>query len=138
MWPRTSKGAKKHMQRKRTLEIKVALDCIRRLPEIDSKVTTEIKILEFGSGNGFQAIDVLTHPDYRGQGIYKAIMKEVIAEAGNNGAYFGFSFPTKTAHSIVTNLLLWLLDIPDKILPLARIFYISMTHTMKEICIYML
>lgn len=54
MWPRTRNGEKKHKQRKRALEIELILNSIRRLPEMDSKVTAENKVLEIGTGDGFQ------------------------------------------------------------------------------------
>lgn len=62
---------------------------------------------------GFQAINALTHPDYRGQGIYKKVMKEVIAEASNDGASFGFTFPNDNSYPIAVKKLNWI-DIAPK------------------------
>jgi SAM-dependent methyltransferase len=46
-------GEKKRRQQRRSLAIELIIDSIRHLPEVGQKVA-ETKILEFGSGDGFQ------------------------------------------------------------------------------------
>ena len=55
MWPRTETGEKKHRKRKRELEISLILETLPDfLKERSSDRRDEIKILEFGTGDGFQ------------------------------------------------------------------------------------
>ena len=55
MWPRTETGEKKHRKRKRELEISLILKTLSDfLKERSSDRQGEIKILEFGTGDGFQ------------------------------------------------------------------------------------
>lgn len=56
---------------------------------------------------GFQAIDAMTHPEYRRQGIYVALARNTQAEATKEGIYIGYTFPNKTSRLIEITKLGW-------------------------------
>ena len=47
---------------------------------------------------GFQSIDSLTHPSYRGKGVYLGLNKEVFTAASAQGAHIGYGFPNENAY----------------------------------------
>ncbi len=48
---------------------------------------------------GCQAVDLVVHPRYRGQGIFLSIGKFLLNEAGKQGISVAYGFPNKPAHS---------------------------------------
>jgi len=56
---------------------------------------------------GFQSIDTLTHPDYRGQGIYTTLAQQAYAEAASEGMHVGYRFPNRNSHPIAVKKLDW-------------------------------
>lgn len=48
---------------------------------------------------GCQAVDLIVHPKFRGQGIFLAIGKFLMNEAGKQGIDIAYGFPNKPAHS---------------------------------------
>jgi GNAT superfamily N-acetyltransferase len=48
---------------------------------------------------GCQAVDLIVHPKFRGQGIFLAIGKLLVNEAGKRGISIAYGFPNKPAHS---------------------------------------
>jgi GNAT superfamily N-acetyltransferase len=48
---------------------------------------------------GCQAVDLIVHPKFRGQGIFLAIGKFLMNEAGKQGISLAYGFPNKPAHS---------------------------------------
>jgi GNAT superfamily N-acetyltransferase len=57
--------------------------------------------VKIGSENikGCQAVDLVVHPKFRGQGIFLAIGKFLMNEAGKQGISIAYGFPNKLAHS---------------------------------------
>ncbi len=56
---------------------------------------------------GFQAIDTMTHPEYRRQGIYETLARTSFDQASKEGIHIGFRFPNKTSHLIAITKLGW-------------------------------
>ena len=56
---------------------------------------------------GFQAIDTMTHPEYRRQGIYETLARTSYDQAANEDIHIGFRFPNKTSHLIAITKLGW-------------------------------
>ncbi len=57
---------------------------------------------------GFQAVDTMTHPEYRRQGIYETLARKTYAEAGKRGIHLGYRFPNQNSYPIAVNKLGWI------------------------------
>lgn len=56
---------------------------------------------------GFQAIDTMTHPNYRRQGIYETLAKKAYAEAAKENMQIGYRFPNESNRRIAIKKLNW-------------------------------
>ncbi len=56
---------------------------------------------------GFQSIDTMTHPEYRGLGIYTTLAKRAYEDAKNEGWSIGYRFPNRFSYPIAVKKLGW-------------------------------
>jgi hypothetical protein len=59
----------------------------------------------------FQSVDSMTHPEYRGRGIYQNLAKRLYSEAAKDGALLGYGFFNENSHLVSSKKLGWI-DIP--------------------------
>lgn len=67
-------------------------------------------VIKIGTMNvlSSQEVDAMTHPDYRGQGMYKCLALRAYSEAAKSGVHTRFQFPNDASYPIGTKKLDWI------------------------------
>ena len=85
-----------------------------------------------------QSMLTMTHPDYRGRGIFAAIARSAYARAAADGIELLFGFPNRASHSGFLRKLGWhtVYEIPMLRLPLARVPLPKLEGTVEGVRIF--